>query len=275
MSVTVIPVDPGRLMNLNVALDAWVSLIASDRSAALVKAARLLDLGMQKAFRQSPPRPNAGKITREAVARGYKMAKNTASWITGLNQAKKMLGGAKSGFFRIVDKGDGKKTAVAVGYTAKGRITYVKSGKLRRGANLLTSLSGQTKRPITQLPADVHRLNLQALATNRALTLREKAGAGGYISSEFLTYRKINASTKSTQFVTKDGVTVGAVTINTDDAGNPVSVVINANIPGVSEVAARTDAVNKGFDSAVETFSSDIISRLNSRFERALGKVAK
>ena len=274
MSITVIPIDPGKLESLTVSLDAWVSLVGSDRSKALIKAARLLDLGMHKAMRQSPPRPIGGRIMQEAKARGYTIGKSTASWKTGYSSAQRILGGNKSAFFRIVEV-NGRKIAQAVGVTAKGNVTYSKRGKLRRGAQNLTTLSGQTKKPIIQIPSDWVRLNKQALAVNRALNIREKAAAGGYLASEFLTYRKISAKTKYTQFITKDGVRVGSVSIYTDEAGNPQSVQIAADVPGIAEVAARNDSVNKAFDEAVATFNSDIIERLNTQYQKAMEGLKK
>lgn len=275
MSVTVRALDADKLSQLCVAMDAWVNLLGKDRSSGIIKAARLLDMGLQRAAHSAPPRPNKGLITAEAMARGYRMNQRSQSMITGRAQAEKMLGGAKSAFFRIVDMGGGVKLAQSVGYTEKGRVTYARGGKFRRGANILTALKGQTKRPIRQLPVGVKRLNLQALTTSRALTLREKAAAGGYISTEFLTYQKFNGRQKQVDFVAKNKVTVGSVTVLSDVQGDVTNIIIAANVPGVAEVLERSDAINRGFEHAVAVFNQDVTEKLEKRFQQAVEGIAK
>jgi hypothetical protein len=184
-------VDTSSLEKLQQVVGDYVELTGKDASVALQKAAREVDFAMFDQLRNQPPRPIRGSISAAARARGFTLNVNSDSYITGYQQAVAMLGGYKSGYFRISEK-DGVVSVAPVFLGAAGRIFKGKPNKRSTDHVLVTPETELDAKARAGIPADAKELNLGALAVILGLKQREKAGSGGYMAAEFLTYKALN-----------------------------------------------------------------------------------
>jgi hypothetical protein len=253
-----ITVDTSALAALSQAMAEFAGVLGKDSSQTLRKAGRILDLRMYEEMRERPPRPTPGSIIGDIKAGGWRMNTASDSYKTGLAAARKMLGGAKSGFFRV-NETLSKIVADPVLVGTSGRI--LKAGRGRRGSLV-------KDRAIA--PAGAVRLNVRALAMVRALNLREKAGKGGYMSIQFLTFRRITQGTAAINatFTARNKQQTGHV------EGDNQRIVISARVENTATIAARENAVNKSFLSAADLFRSDLIEQVTNRAKRTIGRVA-
>jgi hypothetical protein len=252
-------IDLTPIQRLTAVMDEYVDLTGKDQSKALRKAAREVDFALFTEFRQNPPRPTKGSITSAADSRGWTMNRASASFKTGMASALKILNGNKSGFFNISESG-GVITASPVMMGVSGRIL---SRKSKRGGALVTQGASA--------PAGAVRLNVQALAVIRALSLREKAGAGGYMSTQFLTFKKITQGTPviAAGFVAKNKATTGTV------VGNDQRVIISGNVEHADSIAARGDIMNKAISRGADTYRADMYDYVVKRSRETIAKLSR
>ena len=261
MSTPLVTIQIDGMQALERAVQDYRALIKDDAGKALGKGARLVALSLHRDFRNQPPRPVSGKIRRDAEARGFRLNTESRSYVTGLASARKILGSHKSGYFRV---SGGRATPIMLG--PRGRMLRPRSRSKR--ATLLTKpeqLRGQ------ELPADAVRLNVSALAVLRAITLREKAGAGGYLASQFLTYRRVR-SIGETQFSTKDRKLAGAVSVVADSEGDAVNAQITGFLEGSAYIADRHGVIPRSLNAAKITFENDVREAVLRRGAQKFGR---
>lgn len=230
-------------------MDDYVRLTGKDASQALRKAGREVDFALYQEFRQQPPRPLKGSILAAARARGWTININSASYVTGYVAAQNMLGGIggyRTGYFRV-SEGNGRIVA-----------ELVHAGPLGRG---------------TPKPAGTKRLNLGALAMIRALNLREKAGAGGYMSAEFLTFKKLTSTTDQAVFVAKDKQQIGDVAVATGAGGDAQRITISGRVENSGSIGAKYGLTDKAVARGAESYRTDMYAYVLKRARDTLSKV--
>lgn len=220
----------------------YMTLTGKDAQAALQKAAREVDFAMFKESREQPPRPIQGDILAAAKSRGYTVATNDDGYVTGYQQALRILSGFKSGYFRIGQK--------------NGRVTVdpVFLGPVQR----------------SQMPADARKLNLGALATIFALNQRQKAASGGYMSTEFLTFRALNrGNISAATFYTKNRKAIGAV------KPEPTRVTITGNMEHANSIAQKYGLIDKAFSRGADTYRTDMYAYVVKKAQQTLAKLGQ
>lgn len=292
------------LRELISAMEDYRRDIKDDSEKALTKAARETTFAMYEGFREQPPRPIKGSITRAAVSRGYRLNTLSRSYLAGYSSALRILGGAKSGYFRI-DTGDGAPIASPVVLGKRGRIVrasrkyFRQRGSLLTGADQLAGARTRDRRALTKflrtadrsestfenkrtqlrqnlsdtsLPANAKRLNLGALAALRALQIRERAAAGGYLAAQFLTYKKVKGTiaqrSQGIRVLTKNKLLAGEVVFETDNEGNVEKAIIVGRLPGTAAIAARHGIITRALSVAANTFRADMQKYLAARGQR-------
>ncbi len=298
-------VDTEALADLNRAISFWTSSLGKDAEGGVRKAARLITLGLHRAFRAGAE-ARAAKITPEAKQRGYTMADSgTAAdrFDRSRKSAAATLGSSKSAFFRIQNTDTGPvATPLVVG--RKGVLVRASRKNFAQRGNLLSSLAQleQARRNIargalysprlqanlkkqarirkqlsaTQLPADAVRLNVQSLAVVRQLKARGRAARGSYLAAQFLTYKKMaGAQWRREGFITKNNVQAGEVAAIPGRNGGLAGVAIRGFLPGTADRAAKIGAADTAFRYASGQYQADIREQVAKRFAGAMGFAIK
>lgn len=280
--------------------------VKDDVGRAMTKAAREVAFALHSEFRKQPPRPREGSITAAAKARGYRINSLSRSYLTGYASATRILGGNKSGYFRIIDV-NGVPQAVPIVLGKRGRIVRSSRKHFRQSGALLTNraeLSGARLRDLqsyrkfltradrskstfenrrtrhrqnisdTQIPDDAVSLNRGSLAAIRALQLREKAARGGYLAAQFLTYKKITRTINGQRqtFLTKNNLLAGEVIFETDNDGKLEFISVVGRLPGSARVAAKYGIVDRAITRAARDYVADTSKYLAERAERTFSR---
>lgn len=261
MSTPLVTIQIDGMEQLERAVQDFRALVKDDSGKILAKGARLVTLSLHREFRKSPPRPTKGRISAEAESRGFRLSRRSRSFVTGLASAKKILGSHKSGYFRI---SEGRATPILIG--PRGKILRPRSRSKR--ASLLTNVE-QLKGK--ELPADAVQLNTQALATMRAINLREKAAAGGYLSSQFLSYKGVRNIGES-KFSTKDRRLAGSVIVKADAEGDAVTAQITGFLEGGARIAQREGIINRSLAGGAAIMRQDMAEAINRRGAAKFGR---
>lgn len=305
MSTPLVTVQIDGAAQLERAVQDYRALIKDDAGKALAKAARETTFAARKLFRASPPRPRKGSISAAAAARGFRLNSRSASYLTGMRSAEKILGGAKSGYFKVSDS-SGALTATPVIVGKAGRIVAAAKNPSKSRGQLLTDraqLSGARgkdlaayRKLLTQadrsaatferrrarvrrlldenrIPSGAVQLNRGALAALRAISLRESAARGGYLGAQFLTFRAVKG-VGETQFSTKDKKLAGIVSIKGDADGDAISAQIAGYLPGTAKIAQREGIVSKALLEAARAYRADMVAKLRQRASRQFGRAA-
>lgn len=294
------------------AMNDYRAQLGKSALQATAKASREATFALFEEFRQV--RPGQGQVAREAEARGFRMSYFTPSWDTGYKSARKILGGAKSGYFRI-NRSGGSPTAEPIIVGRRGAVVTASrknlstlsrnlaTGKGPRGGSLLTDWrqlraarrkearayasfqrkygsgsNGDTRGHLIakarlaklqkglDIPSDAVRLNVTALANLRAVNLRDRAGRGGYLAAQFLTYKKIKATQTRASFLTKNNLNAGEVIIE-DYATGPKAIVVG-RLPGTAKVAERHGIVPRALQRGANEFRRDMLKKIAERAAR-------
>ena len=125
------------------------------------------------------------------------------------------------------------------------------------------------------MPADAVRLNVTALATARALGTRERAGLGGYLAAQFLTYRKIRQGKGPARHtvLTKNRLQAGEVIMETDDDGNLEKVLIVGRLPGTGRIAQKFGIVPKALETGATNFRTDMNVKIRERWATQIARI--
>lgn len=305
MSSTIAELRVDGATELAKAVADYRTLIKDDAGKALSKAARETAFAARQLFRAQPPRPRAGRITSEALGRGFRVNPQSASYLTGMRSAEKILGGAKSGYFQV-SQGPGAIRIAPVLIGRQGRIiSSERKSSLKRGTLLTERLqiSGartkdlaayrklltqadrsaanyEKKRARTRalldsnrIPAGAVQLNKGNLAVIRALSLRESAARGGYLGAQFLMFRAVRGPGESV-FRTRDKKLAGAVSIKADAEGNAAFAQIVGYLPGSAKIAQREGIINKALLEAARSYRADMQTKLAQRAAKQFGRAA-
>lgn len=301
-----ITVDARDLLLMGDVMKEYRRDIKDDSGEALAKGGRLATLALHRELRKQPPRPIGGSIEDSARARGWRVNSLSRSYLAGYTSALRTLGGAKSGYFRMVRTGKGTLIAQPIVIGRQGRRVLAGRKNFRQRGSLLTDrrqLSAARLRDIskyrrflttadrnnssfagrqakfrqqiadTALPPDAVQLNVGALATVRAVNIREAAGAGGYLAAQFLTYKKMKSGPGRHTMLTKNNVLAGDVIMEDDNNGALEKIIINGRLPGTSKVLSRFSIVPKAIGEASRLYRSDMRQRLERRAQRISQKV--
>lgn len=260
--------DTSALRKLTQVMEDYMTLTGKPQSEALRKAAREVDYAMLVEMRVQPPRPVAGTITAAARARGWTVNTISDGYFTAYGQALRLLGGYKSGYFRIFQK-FGRTLADPVLLGVSGKVLKSGRGKKSPGYSLVTH-PGQAS-----IPTGAKRLNIGALATLLALQGREKAAAGGYVAQEFKTYRALDRSNiQSATYHTKDQKGVGKVTGESAN-GNLIRVRISGYVEHAAEIAQKYGIVSKAFSSGAGMYRTDMYGYVVKKNQELLARLGK
>ncbi len=267
-------VDDSKVKSLLDAMQDYRTFIKADAGRAFIKAAREITFALHQEFRRQPPRPIEGRITAATAARGFRQNTLSRSYLSGFKSALRTLGGAKSGYFRIEKVGSaGRVIARPVQLGRRRKVILAgRKAKGQRGS-LLTSLAQVDNQQ--QIPENWRRLNATALANVNSTGYRERAGIGGYLAAQFLTYKKVKAG-KGTQrhtVLTKNNLLAGEVIAETDSEGNPEGFIIAGRLPGTARVAQKYGIVGKSFDGAVKNYRADMFALLAKRANRVAEEI--
>jgi len=292
---------------LNELLDAvrdYRVRVKDDMGEALAKAGRLLTYSLHRGLRRQPPRPVEGAIETAATRRGFRLNPFSRSYLAGYSSALRTLGGAKSGYFRMVRSAKGNLVAQPIVLGRQGRLVRAGRKATTQRGSLLTDraqLSAARRRDIakykkflvgadrssatfgnrqtrfhqqiadTSLPENAVQLNVGALAAVRAINIREAAAAGGYLGAQFLTYKRMKAGPGRHAFLTKNNVLAGEVVMEDDNNGALEKIIINGRLPGTARVLARTGLSQTAISEAAANYRVDIADRLARRAARLRG----
>lgn len=260
--------DTGPLQKLVAVMHDYMALTGKPQSAALQKAAREVDYAMLVQMRVQPPRPVAGSITAAAKARGWRVNTNSDGYFTAYGQALKLLGGYKSGYFRILER-NGRTLVDPVLLGASGKVLKTSRGKKSPGYSLVTH-AGQAS-----IPPGAKRLNLGALATLLAIQGREKAAAGGYMAQEFQTYKALNRGTvQPATYYTKDHKGVGKVAGEAAN-GNLNRVRITGYVQHAGDIAEKYGVVSKAFEGGADAYRTDMYAYVVRKNQELLAKLGR
>jgi len=261
-------VNEGPLQQLLAVMEDYIALTGKPQSTALLKAAREVDYAMLLEMRVQPPRPVAGTITAAAKARGWTVNTNSDGYFTGYGQALKLLGGYKSGYFRIFEK-NGRILVDPVFLGVSGKVLKQGRGKKSAGYSLVTD-AGQAS-----VPSGAKRLNLGALATLLAIQGREKAAAGGYMAQEFKTYKALDrGAVESATYYTKNQKGVGRVDAESTN-GNVHRVTIRGYVPRAANIAEKYGIVNKAFSRGADLYRTDMYEYIVQKNRDLLAKLGQ
>jgi hypothetical protein len=301
-----ITVDARDFLLIKEAMAIYRREIRDDAGESLAKGGRLVTLALHRELRKQPPRPVEGSIEDAARTRGWKINSLSRSYLAGYSSALRTLGGAKSGYFRMVRTGKGTLVAQPIVIGRQGRRVLAGRKNFRQRGSLLTDrrqLSAARLRDIakyrkflltadknystfagrqakfrqqiadTSLPPDAVQLNLGALANVRAVNIREAAAAGGYLAAQFLTYKKMKSGPGRHTMLTKNNVLAGEVIMEDDNDGNLEKIIINGRLPGTGRIVERFGIVPKAIGEGARLYRDDMRLRLERRAQRVFGKV--
>jgi hypothetical protein len=248
------------------------TVLKKDASTALAHGARELTFALHQEYRRQPPRPREGTITTAAKTRGWSMNVLSRSYLAGYTSALRTLGGNNSGYFRIVKIGD-RIQAVPLVLGKKRRL--IKSGRkhFRQRGALLTSASELNDS--SSLPGDAVKLNVGSLAVVRALGIRERAALGGYLSVQWLTYKKIKVARNisRSRVLAKNNALAGEVIPKTAEDGNASAILISGYLPGTLRVAQRFGILNRVGEMAARNSRAYLSKTVARRAQRLISGV--
>lgn len=283
------------------AVQDYRALIKDDAGRALAKAARETAFAARELFRTQPPRPRRGTIASAATGRGFRFSTSSASYQTARKSADKILGEEKSGYF-LIGNNAGVPTITPIIVGRSGRIARVglKNGSLLTNRQQLSAARSKdlavyrrllTKADRTEanfekrktktralldanrVPSGAVQLNRGALAALRTIALRESAARGGYLGSQFLTFRKVR-NIGSTDFTTKDKKRAGNVTVKGDAQGDAFGATVTGYLPGSARIAQRENIVARALTAAARAYRADMLVKLRQRAARQFGRAA-
>jgi hypothetical protein len=276
--------------------------IKDDQGVALAKGGREMTFALHKEFREQPPRPEDGEIESEAIKRGYKFNTLSRSYLAGFQSALRILGGAKSGLFRVTRSAKGILVAQPIVLGKRGRIILASRKHFRQRGSLLTSVKqlapghrkalaayreflAKTDRSdprfanrarnlrnnivnTSLLPEGTVRLNATALAAVRTIAIRERAGRGGYLAAQFILFKKMRTTPSRLAFYAKNNVMTGSVILASDGEGNVGSVTVRGYAPGTGRIAERNGIIDRAAERASIVWRADMLKKREERAKR-------
>jgi hypothetical protein len=262
--MSAITLEAKGLPELQAAMLEYRVRIRDDQAIAMSRAARQLARGLHEELRRVPPRPADGSILAAAKARGYRLNPLSRSYMSGYSSALRTFGANKSGYFRI-EENNGIPRAVPIVLGRKRKIVLAgRKNVFQRGA-LLTSRAEVAD--ASTIPSDAVRLNVTALAAVRALQIRGRAGRGGYLAGQFLTWKRVK-STKSqpnVRQVMKNNITGGEVIFETDNDGALEKIIVVGRLPGTAKIAAKYGIIDRAASVAAVAMRRDMQDYLAKR----------
>jgi hypothetical protein len=254
---------------LGQAMTDYVANTRFDMGRAITKAGRELAMALYQEFHDQPPRPKEGSITAAAKGRRWRMNSMSRSYLSGHTAAAALIGPGRSGYFRVVQAGDGVLIAQPIILGARRKVVLAGRKGLSRGSLLRST---DQLKDANSVPTDAVRLNIGSLAVIKALDIRERAGMGGYLSAQFLAYKKIRqgAGPQRQSVLMENNVKGGSITIAGDDKGN-ISATVEGPLPGTMEVATRHGIAGKALNRAAESYRADMMVYLKRKLGQQIG----
>ena len=279
--------------------------IKDDSGEALAKGGRLATLALHRELRKQPPRPIGGSIEDSARARGWRVNSLSRSYPSGYTSALRTLGGrspaisAWCGPGRHADRSanrDRSPGAPRAGWPEEfqaARLTShgpppLSAARLRdisKGRKFLTtadrnnsSFAGRQAKfrqqiADTALPPDAVQLNVGALATVRAVNIREAAGAGGYLAAQFLTYKEDEVGPGRHTMLTRTTCWPVTSSWRTTTTARSKRSLSTAGCPGPARYSAGSASCRRRSVKRAGCTCSDMRQRLERRAQRISQKV--